>query len=116
MSELLEALVTRLEEMAPEEFLEQPDQLAALLAERGELLAAIERENPASLPDDSRAAFKERLVAVLEHERQLITRLEELRAELRKTQERLVTGRAAVRGYAVAGSASSPPPGARRVG
>ena len=115
MSELLEALVTRLEEIAPEEHLEEPELLTAALNERAEVLAAIQRENPASLPDELRAALKARLVAVLEHDQQLVARLEELRAEMRKAQERLVTGRAAVRGYAVVGSAP-PPPGARRVG
>jgi len=115
MIEELEELVARLEQIAPEDHLEEPELLAAALAERAQILEAIQRADPASLPDEPRALFKARLAAVLENDQQLVTRLEELRVELRKAQNRLVTGRAAVRGYGV-GASSPPPGGGRRVG
>jgi len=114
MMETLDELVSLLEALAPEACLDDAELLQAALGERQRILSAVQSADMSSLSPEDRESIKGRLVAVLERDKQVLAQLEELRVELRKAQEKLVTGRAAVRGYGEHGS--HPPPGVRRVG
>lgn len=114
MSEPVEALVAALDCIALEEHVDDPDALAAALAERQRLLTAIEQCDRAALSPEQRADLKERLQALLTRDAELLAALEELREEARKALEQLASGRAAARGYSAA--PSSEPPAMRRIG
>ena len=114
MSAPVEALVDALDCIALEEHVDDPDALAAAVAERQRLLDAIEQCDRAALSPERRSALKERLQALLTRDAELLGALEELREEARKALEQLASGRAAVRGYGA--SPRSEPPAMRRIG
>jgi hypothetical protein len=106
------ALVERLEQIALEEYLEEPEELALLVAERQSTLDALMVADVSGLNDDERQEFKSRLRDVLARDQRLLEQLAEKREELLKALEHLRSGRRAANGYAQA--LSTPPAASSR--
>ena len=114
MIALLDALVERLAQIALDECVDDPEQLAAALVERQNILAALQRVDPSQLPEDDRARLKSRLETIRERDEKLLEALQELRGALEKAMEQLTYGRAAARGYG--NQSDTPSPQVKRIG
>jgi hypothetical protein len=114
MSRALEELVDALGQIRLEAQLDEPEQLKQLMAEREQLLTAIQSADVSQLSQELRATLKERLHALLARDAALLDELALLRDAARAALEQLAPARAAVRGYGDALSASAP--GTRRIG
>ena len=114
MIELLDALVERLAQIALGEYVDEPEQLEQALAERQNILTALQSVNPSQLPEAERARLKARLEWIRERDEKLLEGLCQLRDELQKAMEQLTYGRAAARGYG--NQSDAPTPQVRRIG
>jgi len=113
MSDLLD-LVERLELIALEEYVEEPEELALLVAERQTILDALTTADVAALSEEERGEFKRRLTDVLARDQLVLSQLADKREEILKALEHMRSGRRAANGYAQI--LSTPPESSRRFG
>lgn len=114
MTSRLEELVAWLERFTLDAYVDDPEHMVAVLAERQPALGEIESTDASAVEPELRSQLRARLEAVLARDEAVLKQLRIRRNEAQKSLEQVSSGRAAARGY---GATSEPPESkVRRVG
>lgn len=114
MSEQLLQLVDALSAISLADEVDDPERLAAAVAQRQEILDQLQRSDTSALAPELRFELEMRVHAVLARDEEVLEYLQALQEHTRKALDQLHTGRAAVRGYGA--NVQSATPSTRRIG